>query len=56
MGRNIILILLLFIVFIGEVFSYPFETRTAKNGYKYVYHKHNESSYQEAWCKANNGI
>ncbi len=38
------------------VLAYPFEVRTTANGYSYVYHKHNEASYQEAWCKAHNGV
>lgn len=33
-----------------------FEYRYAKNGFKYVYHKHSEASYQKAWCSAHNGI
>ncbi len=36
--------------------SQPFEYRTAKNGFKYIYHPHNESSYQHAHCSALNGI
>jgi len=38
------------------VLAYPFEVRTVSNGYSCVYHKHNEASYQEAWCNAHNGI
>lgn len=26
------------------------------NGFKYVVHKHSESSYQHTWCSAHNGI
>ena len=55
MKSKVIFILLFFITPLS-VFSYPFEKRTAKNGYTYVYHAHNESSYQIPWCKANNGI
>jgi hypothetical protein len=35
---------------------FGFEYRYAKNGFKYVYHRHSEASYQKAWCSANNGI
>lgn len=38
------------------VFAYPFEVRTTANGYSYVYHEHNEESYQKAWCDACGGI
>lgn len=33
----------------------PFDYRYSKN-WRYVYHPHNESSYQHAWCSAHNGI
>lgn len=33
-----------------------FEYGYASNGFKYVVHKHSESSYQHAWCSLHNGI
>lgn len=33
-----------------------FEYGYLKNGYKYVMHRHNESSYQHFWCSSHNGI
>ncbi len=33
-----------------------FEYGYTSDGTKYVKHKHNESSYQHAWCMANGGI
>lgn len=36
--------------------AYPFEYETCDLGYKHVHHKHNEASYQQAWCSAHNGI
>lgn len=44
------------ILFSNSSFSAPFEYRTSKNGFKYIYHNHNESSYQHAYCQADNGI
>ena len=37
------------------VVASPFEYRYSKH-WKYVYHKHNESSYQHAYCSAIGGI
>ncbi len=37
-------------------FSYPFTYETCDLGWKHVHHDHNEESYQQAWCKAHNGI
>ena len=36
--------------------AHAFEYGYAPNGYKYVIHKHSESSYQHAWCAAHKGI
>lgn len=36
--------------------AYSFEYGYAPNGFKYVKHSHNESSYQHAWCSAKYGI
>ena len=38
------------------VFAYPFNFETCNLGYKLVHHKHNEASYQQAWCSLQNGI
>ena len=38
------------------VFAYPFNFETCNLGYKHVHHKHNEASYQQAWCSLQNGI
>ncbi|MCQ2753574.1 MAG: hypothetical protein MJ231_00835 [bacterium] len=32
------------------------EYRYTKDGFKYAYHYHNESSYQHAWCSEHNGV
>ena len=34
----------------------PFDYEVCNLGWKHVHHKHHEASYQEAWCKAHNGI
>lgn len=47
--------LAIFLLFF-KVSAFPFEYNYTKSGFKYVVHKHNEASYQEAWCKLNNGI
>lgn len=51
-------VLILAIVLITglSVHSYPFEYETCNIGYKHVHHRHNEASYQQAWCSAHNGI
>ena len=36
--------------------SQAFEYGYTNNGYKYVKHKHHESSYQHAWCSKHCGI
>lgn len=51
--KYLILIAVL-ILCIKPVFS--FEYGYTNEGFKYVKHKHNESSYQHAWCSAHNGI
>lgn len=40
----------------GVCIASPFDYKTASNGYRYVYHQHNEASYQNAYCKAHKGI
>jgi len=49
----IILGIILFSTFIS---ANAFEYGYTNTGYKYVVHKHSESSYQHAWCSAHNGI
>ena len=36
--------------------AFAFEYASTSEGFKYVKHKHNEASYQHAWCNAKNGI
>lgn len=35
---------------------FAFEYGYTEQGFKYVKHSHSESSYQHAWCSANNGV
>lgn len=53
--KKLILILgiILFSTFIS---ANAFEYGYAPNGFKFVKHKHSESSYQHAWCSAHKGI
>lgn len=53
--RKLIIILgiVLFSTFIS---ANAFEYGYTNTGYKYVIHKHSESSYQHAWCSAHKGI
>ena len=50
------LILLVFILIFLQPNIFAFEYGYIGNGYKYVKHKHSESSYQHAWCSAHNGV
>jgi len=43
------------LLFVCPALAAPFDYRYSKN-WKYVYHKHNESSFQHAHCSALNGI
>ena len=52
--KFLILIITLFCV--SCLNANAFEYGYTSTGYKYVKHKHNESSYQHAWCSAHNGI
>ncbi len=54
--NKLFLLLLLLISLIFPVQSDTFDYVTAKNGYKYVIHAHNESSFQHAHCSSINGI
>ena len=51
-----IILLLSIILFSTFVSANAFEYGYTNTGYKYVIHKHSESSYQHAWCSAHNGI
>lgn len=48
------------IILVFEILSistiYAFDDGKTKTRYKYVKHKHSESSYQHAWCSARDGI
>ncbi len=37
-------------------FAYPFTFEKCNLGYTHVHHKHNEASYQQAWCSTKGGI
>ena len=52
--KFLILIITLFCV--SCLNANAFEYGYTSTGYKYVKHKHNESSYQHAWCSAHKGI
>ena len=51
-----LLIVLIAIITVLPATASPFEYRTTKSGFNYIYHKHNESSYQHAYCSMHNGI
>ena len=38
------------------VLAYPFTYDTCNLGYTHVHHKHNEASYQDAWCSIHGGV
>ena len=46
----------MFLITTLSTIAYPFKYETCNLGYKHVRHKHNEASYQQAWCNAHNGI
>lgn len=50
-----VLLFIIFIITALSAFSAPFEYRYS-NHWRYVYHPHNESSYQHAYCSAHNEI
>ena len=50
------IIFAIFLIFFITQSVVAVEYRYAKNGFKYAYHAHSESSYQHAWCSAHNGI
>ena len=52
-----IILIISFILISGFALSASaFEYGYTSTGYKYVKHRHSESSYQHAWCSAHNGI
>lgn len=51
-----VLILVILLISTLSAIAYPFNYETCNLGYKHVHHKHNEASYQQAWCSAHNGI
>ena len=51
-----ILFLLLIITTFSVLSTNAFGYKTTKNGFQYVKHYHNESSYQHAWCSEHNDI
>ena len=54
----IFLKLLIIFIFCSFSIAYAntFDYGYTKDGFKYVKHKHNESSYQHAYCSTHNGI
>ena len=54
--KRIIFILGILIFSFTAVTVDAFEYGYTSTGFKYVIHKHNESSYQHAWCAQHNGI
>ena len=50
------IIFAIFLIFLINKSVFAVEYRYAKNGFKYAYHAHSESSYQHAWCAAHKGI
>lgn len=51
-----IIVVLSILLIQTAVYSYPFEYETCDLGYQHVHHKHNEASYQQAWCNARGGV
>lgn len=54
--RILRIISLIILLQITTTIAKAFEYKYAENGFKYVVHKHSESSYQHAWCSANKGV
>ena len=51
------LVLTIFVLFfLIRAYAGTFDYAYASNGFKYVVHKHSESSYQHAWCSMHQGI
>ena len=56
MKNSYCFIFAIFLIFFITQSVVAVEYRYAKNGFKYAYHAHSESSYQHAWCSAHKGI
>ena len=55
--RKIFVILTAVVLTANSVFaSQPFDYRYPKKPRAYVWHAHNEASYQHAWCSAHGGV
>ncbi len=54
--NKIIITFCILLCFHNSVNASAFEYGYTSDGFKYVIHKHNESSYQHAWCSEYNGI
>ena len=46
----------LIVLFLSILQTNAFDYGYTETGYKYVKHKHSESSYQHSWCSAHKGI
>ena len=55
MKQKIYFILILLLI-PALVLAYPFTYDTCNLGYTHVHHKHNEASYQDAWCSIHSGV
>ena len=57
MVKQRLLLTLSLLIISPMVLAKPFEYKAcATCGYRNPVHKHNEASYQKAWCKEHNGI
>ena len=54
--KNFIIFIFIFLLGINNANASAFEYGYTSDGFKYVIHKHNESSYQHVWCAEHNGI
>ena len=54
--KNFIIFIFIFLLGINNANASAFEYGYTFDGFKYVIHKHNESSYQHVWCAEHNGI
>ena len=53
---KLLIICVIFFLSAKVVIASAFDYGYTSDGFKYVIHKHNESSYQHAWCTLHNGI
>ena len=56
MIRTIFYIIFFVLLVNNIVYANAFDYGYTKEGFKYIKHKHSESSYQHAYCSAHNGI